>query len=495
MANLPALEIKDEITEVGVMLDDSIKSVDNKLNIIGETLKSIFVVNETTLKKLQGIFDIESDRRQDELLDRGLDLEAEREANQPKGDGGKVERVVDKIEGAGSRLGLGLLAAGSLAYAFADQFKDVVNSVGEWLDKLGIGKENLDNTVAALAAQRFAQPKGYVAPKPTTPKPPKVAAPKTNLAKTPATQALKNTGLNDLQKQMPKTPIDPKSGKTAAGKIAEGAKKTVGATAEVVKKGAGTASNISGNIAKSVTRVIGKIATPVTAVLETVNAVNVEQDDSLTRAEKNVEHSKSGGRVAGALAGAKAGATALSFLGPWGMIAGGLVGGLGGSLLGEEVGGFLGKLGFGVEDKPETMADKVGSAELQQTISDEDRAMNQGPIAAPSETQMFNMNIKGFEEAAQSRNAIQEQMTQKIVDVKPTISGDNLGVTVKVEQVSQQTADGKNITPIVRQGDVVNNVTNISGSRATPSMGIPPATNPTGNYQNRSEIPDPALGR
>jgi len=84
------------------------------------------------------------------------------------------------------------------------------------------------------------------------------------------------------------------------------------------------------------------------------DAYETEQDETKTRAEKNVEHSATAGSTVGGLGGAYAGASAGGLIGAAfggvgaipGAIIGGIVGGLGGSMGGDKVGRAIGSRVF-----------------------------------------------------------------------------------------------------------------------------------------------------
>jgi hypothetical protein len=468
MAALPSLGQVDEITEVGVMLDDSIKAVDRKLEGIANTLSSLYSVDESIKKTLESIFEIEEERKKEEDLARGLDLEAEREAGTGENDPVEEnksfkERIGEATSGLGT-LALALATAGSLVYAFQDE-------INNFLGKFGLTVNELDNILLGAAAGAKVAPKVIETP----PKPKQYSGRGNNPGAKPPVQT------------KPKTPpkTQPKATPKAVPKV-----EVPPAANDPVAKPKPTTS-INSKLASGTSKVLSRVAAPAALLLEGANVGMNEMNPNLTREEKNIKHSGSAGTIAGGLAGAKAGAMAGAALGPWGAIAGGLIGGIGGSIVGQDIGEWLGEMGWGDEKKEPLQEPK--SSYMTPDLSAEDAAMA-GPVIAPTETQMYGMNAQGFVAAKQSREKIAAENMARIEGVKPTISGDNKNVTVKLENSSKETAPTNKPAPIVRQGDVINNVTNISGGKTTGGVSVPSANREKRSPAGQTEIWDAVNG-
>lgn len=441
---LPALgSVKDEISEVGIMMDDGFKSMDSGLKDISVTLKKMFTVDVQVKSFLEDLLNLNQKQFDEDNLNRGLELEAQREAGMGQGDSKEKERkdLFKDVEMGASTLGMLTMALGGFAVGFQDEIKKFLNS-------FGIATDKVDNIAAGIAAQRFL-PKPtprVIAPKPTpAPKPLAFKNPAVNAKSLDATKILQNVGKDQLGKTMP---IEkPKS-------VAE-------KTGDLAKKAAVGTENVAGSWLGKMSRFLGRAATPLYLGYETYNVGKTANDDSLTQEQKNIEYSKTGGRVGGGLTGMYAGASVGSFLGPVGTVVGGIAGGLLGSYGGEELAEWLAKMGWGSDEKEPAVEPKSGY--MTPDIAAEDAIMSK-PVQAQSATQMYGMNAQGFNAAAKSRAAIAAENIRKIDNVKPTISGDNKNVTIKVEKASKETVDAAKIQPIIRQGDTVNNVTNINNS-------------------------------
>lgn len=463
----------------GAVMSRELNDIDNSLISIFDVLVDLTRVNERTANAIENMLNIEFERQREENLTEGLKLEEQREAEAEKriGFSEKIDKQFEKLSNNTSFLGsMALFAGGALA-----TFSEDVN---KFLGKFGLASTDLDNIITGLAATRVAIPKTAPSKIPTPPaaKPAPKFGPLKSATATPAAAALKNTGLDKLKS----------SRITAAGKTIPKA------SADALKRGATATAkatdSVAGSVLKGTAKTVSKVATPIAVIVEGANVAKTELDDSLTRSEKNIKHSESAGSIGGALLGAKIGAQGYA-AGPLVGTITTITGAVAGSLLGEELGEFLGKMGFGEVEKPETMADKLGNSQLRQTLSDEDRVMNAGPVKAASETQMYGMNIQGFNAAAKSKAAIAAESMRKIESVKPSVSGDNINVTVKVDQASKQTVDPARVTPIIRQGDTVNNITNINGGGSSAGRSVPSSAkqNKSSGTTGYTEIYDPVV--
>lgn len=108
---------------------------------------------------------------------------------------------------------------------------------------------------------------------------------------------------------------------------------------------------------------LGKIATPLAVGMSGYEAYQTEQDDSLTRDQKNVKHSGTVGGLAGATAGAAVGASVGSVVPVVGTAIGGIVGGIGGYFGGEKLGETVMTGVQGLNSvMPDRMKDAIGAS-------------------------------------------------------------------------------------------------------------------------------------
>lgn len=126
------------------------------------------------------------------------------------------------------------------------------------------------------------------------------------------------------------------------GKGAPGAGGVAGAT-----EGAATAAEVAPSVSKGTKgfgtlKRFGKFGGPLGLLLAAADATTTEMDDSLTRDQKNIEHSGTAGGFVGGLGGAATGAAMGSIIPVigtfFGAVAGGILGALGGTEVGERVG-------------------------------------------------------------------------------------------------------------------------------------------------------------
>ena len=469
------------IAAEGAVMSNELNDIDNSLVSIFDVLVDMTRVNERTAKAIEEVLRIESARRSEENLTEGLKLEAEREAGQGqqgKGFGERYDKAVDKFSADTTTMGLALVTATGAALAFADEVKDAYRSVEGFLSKFGIG---VDETVTALAAARAGLPKGYTtAPKAPTATPPAVTpktppAVKGDVSKTVGKKLLQSAGLEDIKaKSVPVT-------KSPAAKVQK--------SKEVAKAVAKATSDVSGNVAKTVTRTVSKVATPVMLGMTAYELQDIYNNPQMSPVEKKVAYSEVGGRVTGALSGATLGGKLGLAAGPWGALFGSLAGGLAGAILGEELGEFLGKMGF--EDNQMTMQERLATIPEG---GDEYSDIGGDPFAVPEKKVESIDSIMGRRTQQVQKEA---QLQNKIKGVKPTVAGDNVNITVKVDQASKEKVDPARVTPIIRQGDTINKNTiiNNGGGGSTSGKPVPAATkqNRSSGATGYTEIWDPVV--
>lgn len=479
---LPLPDLQNEASMIvaaeAMDMDKELHSIDDKLNVIAKNLIKLVKIEESTAASLQGMLEIDEKKYGEELQNRGTELEALRESGRDKEDK-QVFSFKEKVGEATS--GLGILA--SAAIAVGGTIVAFREEIDNFLKKFGVSVNELDNIAYGLAAARAQLPKPSGAPKPTaTPNAAAKAPTKTGPVKptTTAKSMLQGPGKENLAKQLGK------------GKIPAPLKEVIPDKAPVPGAGIKAAEEVGEKFAtKAGRKILAKVPFIAPAVA-TFQLGSIYASD-MDQAQKEKEYSGVAGALAGAWLGAKAGFAAGSVVPGWGNFIGAVGGGLLGGIYGEEAAeGFydwVKKAGWFEKDEP---AVEPKSNFMTPNISAEDAAMNQGPITAPSETQMYGMNPQGFVAAQRSREAISAENMAKIQSVKPSIAGDNMNVTVKVEQGSKETVDPKTVTPIIRQGDTINNTTVVNGTKVSPGV-MPNATNPTKSWVNYSENWDPVV--
>ena len=176
------------------------------------------------------------------------------------------------------------------------------------------------------------------------------------------------------------------------GKGAPGAGGVAGAA-----EGAATAAEVAPSLSKGTRALgalkkLGKFGGPLGLLLAGADATATEMDDSLTRDQKNIEHSGTAGGLAGGLAGAAAGAVVGSVVPVIGTAIGGAIGGVLGALGGSEVGKKIGGFFFGGDE-----AAQKGQPSPQETAAQTAQLLQQQPINA---TLNINVELDGDKVAA-----------------------------------------------------------------------------------------------
>lgn len=176
------------------------------------------------------------------------------------------------------------------------------------------------------------------------------------------------------------------------GKGAPGAGGVAGAA-----EGAATAAEVAPSLSKGTKSLgalkkLGKFGGPLGLLLAGADATATEMDDSLTRDQKNIEHSGTVGGLAGGFAGAAAGATVGSIVPVIGTAIGGVIGGVLGALGGSEVGKKIGGFFFGGDE-----AAPKGQPSPQETAAQTAQLLQQQPINA---TIQLNVELDGDKVAA-----------------------------------------------------------------------------------------------
>lgn len=177
------------------------------------------------------------------------------------------------------------------------------------------------------------------------------------------------------------------------GKGAPGAGGVAGAA-----EGAATAADVVPSLSKGTKALgalkkLGKFGGPIGLLLAGADATATEMDDSLTREQKNIEHSSTAGGLAGGLAGAATGAVVGSVVPVIGTAIGGAIGGVLGALGGSEVGKKIGGFFFGGDEA----AAQKGQPSPQETAAQTAQLLQQQPINA---TLNINVELDGDKVAA-----------------------------------------------------------------------------------------------
>jgi len=484
LPDIPSKFLEEELA-IGIYdLDDKISTTNSKLEQIENTLVEIFVVNSDTLKKLEGLFSIEADRRKDETLGEGLALEAAREKDDSKDVEISIKERIKEAKSDFSPFLLGLIAAGAGAFAFADKIADVINKIDnmlpDWLK--GEDGDNLDNIGMGARAGLANQPKNFDRYK---------GQGKNSLTTGKASpQSRSFFGLGQGKGSLVTGQASPQSRSffEKAGKVA---KPVAGATAKAGK----AVVNTTGELASTIGRKAGKVLLPLDVGIQAARWWLVENDDSLSQDEKDKEQNKILGGFGGAYAGAKAGILAGSIAGPWGMLVGGIVGGIGGSIAGEElVEAWYNTFGEEItpqqaEELRKQIEEATQKSKTQRRIEKEDRAMNLGVVVAPTETQMFGMNVQGYNAAAASKKSIEAENAkastrmlsaeqylsvagsedmqafqysqgkglEKIDNVSRSISGNEDIITIHIGGKSKELADGNGKPIVINNNNQTNN--------------------------------------
>jgi hypothetical protein len=163
---------------------------------------------------------------------------------------------------------------------------------------------------------------------------------------------------------------------------------------------------------------LGRAAPVASVALTGVSMYGTEQDENLSRSQKNVEHSKDVGGLAGALAGMKLGAAGGGAVGlaaggvgaiP-GALVGGLIGGIGGYFAGSAIGGAVGEGVFGEKSPTPTTA----------AVSPEVTSMS-----------AFSIEMQSFTDSLAQSN---ENLGNKI-------SQSNMEVAVKIDELIEAIRD------------------------------------------------------
>lgn len=187
------------------------------------------------------------------------------------------------------------------------------------------------------------------------------------------------------------------SGAAAAWDFLRKGKGTPGAGGAGIAEGAATAAEVAPSLSKGTKALgalkkLGKFGGPLGLLLAGADATATEMDDSLTRDQKNIEHSGTAGGLAGGFAGAAAGAAVGSFVPVIGTAIGGVLGGVLGALGGSEVGKKIGGFFFGGDDSAQK-----GQPSPQETAAQTAQLLQQQPINA---TIQLNVELDGDKVAA-----------------------------------------------------------------------------------------------